>query len=164
MGTKNVTGYTALQLILHWLIAVFVILQLVFGETIGKVVDAGARDTMPTSADRFLADLHYWVGIAVLALMALRLWLRASRGAPPVAQGGWVGLAGRVSHATFYIVLILMPVSGLLAFYLGGLFGEAHELGKPALIVLISLHAVAALYHQFWLKDGTLRRILVPRR
>jgi cytochrome b561 len=35
---------------------------------------------------------------------------------------------------------------------------------KPAFIILIAIHALAALYHQFWLKDGTLKRMLAPGR
>jgi len=71
--------------------------------------------------------------------------------------------AAKLSHLAFYVVLVLMPVTGLLAFYVGDPYGDIHELGKPLLIALIALHAFAALYHQFWLKDGTLRRIVVPR-
>jgi cytochrome b561 len=71
--------------------------------------------------------------------------------------------AARLSHTVFYILLILMPALGLLAYYLGDPYGDLHELGKPILIILIALHLCASLYHQFWLKDGTLQRILVPR-
>lgn len=164
MKLPRSVGYTRVQLILHWLIAALVILQLVFRESIGEALEATERGTVAPADVRLLADLHYWGGIAILALMALRLWYRAFQGAPPVLQQGWIAFAGRASHLAFYIVLLLMPVSGLLAFYSGDPYGEIHEVGKPVLIVLISLHTAAAFYHQFWLKDGTLRRILVPRR
>ena len=163
MDIHPTEGYTRLQIALHWIIAALVILQLVFGESIGEVIRAGERGTVPSTFDQVFASVHYWVGISILALVALRLWLRRLLGAPPAPQEGWMQTAAKLSHLAFYVVLVLMPVTGLLAFYIGDPYGDIHELGKPLLIALIALHAFAALYHQFWLKDGTLRRILVPR-
>jgi cytochrome b561 len=40
--------------------------------------------------------------------------------------------------------------------------GDIHALAKPVFIVLISIHAAAALFHQLWLRDGTLKRMLLP--
>jgi cytochrome b561 len=71
-------------------------------------------------------------------------------------------VAARASHGIFYVLLLATPEIGLLAFYLGDPWGDVHSLAKPAFIVLIAVHAVAALYHRFWLKDGTLRRMLSP--
>jgi superoxide oxidase len=42
------------------------------------------------------------------------------------------------------------------------LFVEAHEFGAKALVVLIGLHAGAALFHGLVLRDGVLQRML-PR-
>jgi len=39
---------------------------------------------------------------------------------------------------------------------------EAHEVMKALLMVLAGLHVVAALWHQFWLKDGLLLRMKQP--
>jgi cytochrome b561 len=78
-------------------------------------------------------------------------------------QEGWMATVAKVSHALFYILLILMPILGLLAYYVGDPYDDLHELGKPILIILIALHACGSLFHQFWLKDGTLRGIFVPR-
>jgi len=40
------------------------------------------------------------------------------------------------------------------------MFVEAHEFGAKALIALIGLHAAAALFHQFVLRDNVLQRML----
>jgi superoxide oxidase len=40
------------------------------------------------------------------------------------------------------------------------LFVKAHELGAKALMVLIGLHAGAALFHGLVLRDGVLQRML----
>jgi cytochrome b561 len=37
-------------------------------------------------------------------------------------------------------------------------------MAKPVFIVTIAVHAAAALVHQFWMKDGTLARMIIPAR
>ena len=157
------SGYTKTQILLHWLIAALVLFQLFFGESIAETIEAVEKGTTASPFDQFFGGMHYWAGLAILALIAARLWLRAAAGTPPPQGNGWMATAAKLSHAIFYAVLVLMPVSGLLAFYVGDPYGDIHELGKPILIVLIALHACAAFYHQYWLKDGTLRRIFIPR-
>ncbi|WP_348625674.1 cytochrome b/b6 domain-containing protein [Mesorhizobium sp. LNHC221B00] len=87
-------------------------------------------------------------------------------GAPRPADRGpvWMRIAARGSHGLFYLVLLATPIVGLLAFYVGDPWGDIHSLSKPVFIVLISVHALAALFHQYWLRDGTLKRMLSPGR
>lgn len=40
---------------------------------------------------------------------------------------------------------------------------ELHEIGGKVGCGLIGLHAAAALFHHYWLKDDTLRRMLPGR-
>ncbi|WP_119269542.1 cytochrome b [Taklimakanibacter deserti] len=163
MSVRSVSGYTGFQIGLHWLIAALVVLQLIFGESIAEQIEAAENGTTASAFDQFFGGVHYWAGIAILAFVAARVWLRVIAGAPPAPQAGWMATAAKLSHAVFYVLLILMPITGFLAFYVGDPFGELHELGKPILIILIAVHVGASLYHQFWLKDGTLRRMFVPR-
>ncbi len=156
-------GYSPVQIILHWTIAALVIFQLIFGESMGAVMRAARRHTIPSPSDQTLASLHYWVGIAVLVLVGVRLAVRLVQGAPPtVGLSPLAERAAQVAHSLFYLLLILVPVTGLLGYYFGNPWGDLHTLGKPAFIILIAIHASAALFHQFWVKDGTLRRMLVP--
>ncbi|MGV8939223.1 MAG: cytochrome b [Allorhizobium sp.] len=165
MNARQATGYSGLQIGLHWLVALLVLFQLVFGESMTNVVDAAEEGTVASATDQFLASSHYWVGISVLALVALRFIVRLATGAPePRTDSRLVALAASATHWLFYFLLVAVPVSGLLAIYVSDDFGDIHTLGKPAFIVLIVLHAAAALFHQFFLKDGTLRRMLVPAR
>jgi cytochrome b561 len=55
-----------------------------------------------------------------------------------------------------------VPVSGLLAYYVWDWMGDIHAIAKPAFIVLIGVHAAAAIFHHFVLKDAVLRKMLVP--
>ena len=163
MSTR-LSGYSGLQITLHWAIAVLVLIQLIFGDAMSHAIRAANRGTQPTEADQLWADIHYYVGIALLALVIIRIIARWISGTPPVLERGLMRAAAYASHLLFYIVLILAPILGLLAFYFGDPFGDLHQLSKPVLIVLIAIHFMAALYHQLWLKDGTLRRIIVPAK
>jgi cytochrome b561 len=162
--TKDRTGYSATQIVLHWLVAALVVFQLFFGESMGHVMRAERRGTVPDPTDVTLAGLHYWIGLAILALVGVRLLARWRFGAPEAASEApnWAVQAARLSHALFYVLLAAAPVTGLLAYYFRYPYGDIHELAKPVFIVLIGIHAAAALWHEFWLKDGTLRRMVLP--
>jgi cytochrome b561 len=164
MSRSLVRGYSPLQVGLHWGIAVLVLFQLVFGESMGEVQRAAERGISVTGTDATLATAHYWVGIAILALVLFRLVLRLTRSVPVPAEtaGRLAARLARIAHAAFYVLLVVVPLTGLLTIYVSPEFGDIHEFGKPIFIALIALHAAAALYHQFWLRDGTLRRMLVP--
>lgn len=155
------SSYTLGQILLHWTIAALVIWQLVFGEEMGALEHPAGAD----ATDLFLANTHIWAGIAILALVAIRIVLRIVQGAPPLDESNrltaWIAKA---THLAFYVLLVAMPVTGLLAYYGGLPTGEIHELGKPLFIVLIALHVLATLWHQFVRHDGTLRRMTVPAR
>ncbi|PKR89460.1 cytochrome B [Pleomorphomonas diazotrophica] len=160
---KQSTGYTALQLSLHWLIVLLVFFQLIFGEDMGhynEVLRSG-QDVAPLVTGYYL---HVGVGVAVLALTLFRLGLRFRLGVPASVPGPALQVkAGEALHYLFYLMLIVTPITGLLAQYVDmRTFGEVHEAGKPIFILLILIHAAAALYHHFVLKDATLRRMMVP--
>jgi cytochrome b561 len=158
-----VKGYSRVQIALHWVVAGLIVFQLIFGEAMGEAWDSfterGAADMT------FLAWAHIVAGIAVLVLVVWRLSLRLTRGVPeaPAGESALVGLGGAAAHWGLYALMLGAPVTGLLAWY-GGItsLAEVHELAKPALIILIILHFVAALYHQFILKDGLLNRMRKP--
>ena len=165
MRSVRPLGYSAAQISLHWLIAALVIFQLLLGDSMTHVVRAPIRDRVVSSFDASMGTAHYWVGIAILALVCLRLALRLLVGTPNPAGGpAPLVLLARIAHWTFYVLLVAVPITGLLAYYQLGPFGGIHSLAKPIFIILIGLHAAAALFHQFFLKDGTLLRMLVPAR
>jgi cytochrome b561 len=157
-------GYSGLQILLHWAIALLVLFQLIFGESMGEVGRTVARGETPDPTEQMLADGHYWVGIAILALVAFRLLIRVVQGAPAPIGSGVQLLVAKAIHGIFYFLLIAAPVTGLLAVYVNEEIGEVHEIAKPLFIALIVLHALGALFHHFKLKDETLRRMFVPGR
>lgn len=163
---KRPAGYTAAQIALHWIIVALVLFQLIFGEDMGHAFRTVREGGALEGGDATSANLHLWVGIAILVLAAVRLVTRLGFGAPPAPEGT-SALQARLAegmHWLFYLLLFLAPISGLVAWYVTPAVGDLHSFSKPAFIVLIVLHAGAALYHQFVVKDGVLRRMLVPAR
>jgi cytochrome b561 len=160
------TGYSTLQITLHWVIAAIVLFQLVLGESMTAYVDSIAESTAVSPFDTNVATLHYYAGISILVLVAVRLAIRLYSGVPaaPVTSNYWMELAAKASHGLFYALLVAVPVTGLLGYYFEGPYGDIHSWAKPVFIGLIAIHAAAALFHQFWLKDGTLTRILKPAK
>ncbi len=160
---KQSTGYSVLQLSLHWLIVLLVFFQLIFGEDMGRYnyFLRSGQDVAPLVTGYYL---HVGVGVVILALTLFRLGLRLAFGVPPSVPGPTLQVrAGEALHYLFYLMLIVTPVTGLLAQYVDiRTFGEIHAANKPVFVVLILLHAAAALYHHFVLKDSTLRRMMVP--
>jgi cytochrome b561 len=156
------TGFSGPQIVLHWTIAALVLFQLIFGESMTAVVDAAEEGVVPSAFDGRMGQLHYWTGLAILALVFVRIGFRLRHGAPdPAAVSSLAGKFASAVHGLFYALLVAVPVTGLLGYYLGDPWGELHTFGKPVFIGLIAVHAAAALFHQFWIRDNTLRRMLV---
>ena len=60
----------------------------------------------------------------------------------------------------FYGVLLLQPISGGFAwFQLSEGAGNAHEILKTALLLLLFLHVGASLFHYFVLKSNLFKRM-----
>ena len=160
---KQSNGYTVLQLSLHWLIVLLVFFQLIFGEDMARynyVLRAG-EDVAPLMTGYYL---HIGVGLVILVLTLFRFGLRLTIGVPASLPGPALRVrAGEALHYLFYLMLIVTPITGLLAQFVDmRAFGGIHSRSKPIFVLLIVLHVAAALYHHFVLKDSTLRRMMVP--
>ena len=156
-------GYSRVQIRLHWIIALLIVAQVVFGENIGEAY----REIMRGNVVAFdpLVMSHVAGGMLIFALGVWRLVLRVRRGVPgPVAgQPRAQVLAAEAVHYVLYAIMIVAPITGGLAWF-GGIqqAGEAHEMVKPVIVGLVAVHVLAALYHQFIKKDGLLMRMKQP--
>ncbi|PQO24394.1 cytochrome B [Rhodobacteraceae bacterium WD3A24] len=157
-------GYSRAQIGLHWIVFLLVAVQFLFN---GAIVEAWADfvETAESAFDPFAAA-HVFGGLLVLALVLWRLVLRARRGAPPppAQEPRVLRMAAHAAHWSLYALLILMPVTGALAWF-GALEQAAglHSVLRFALLALIALHILAALYHQFLLRDGLMARMRHPQ-
>lgn len=153
-------GYSRTQIALHWVAFLLIVQQFVLHEGIAEAWDLVEDGGVP-AFDPIVAA-HVFGGMAVLAFALWRLVLRRSRGVPDLPAGGsaLTRAAAHLGHHALYALMILMPVSGALAWF-GGLeaAGEAHEAMKPLMLLLVAVHVLAAFWHQFWLKDGLLARM-----
>lgn len=164
--------YGAISRALHWSMAVLLLFMLAsdwWFEAFEHRVSESA-----------LMLWHQSAGALIFGLLLLRIfWRRLNRGriTSPVrwaAPAFW-------GHMVLYALMLLLPLSGLLAAWGEGdgvnLFGwslwapgpevewleeageELHEVLANALWVMIGLHVLAALAHQYLLRDRTLSRM-----
>lgn len=156
-------GYSRAQIRLHWIVAVLIVTQVVFGETIAHAF----RDILEGKEVAFdpLIALHLLGGMLVFVFGLWRLVLRLRRGVPaPVAgQPRAQILAAEAVHYALYAIMIVAPITGSIAWF-GGIaqVGEMHGMVKPFIVGLVVVHVLAALYHQFVKKDGLLMRMRQP--
>jgi cytochrome b561 len=175
MALKNTTtAYGSLSKLLHWLMALLIIGLLCVGIYMSE---------MERGPEKFqLYALHKSFGVIALGLFAIRLLWTLSN-PRPIALGtpGEQKLAAAVKHM-MYLLMLLMPLSGLVMSWSGGhtvalfglelpsLLGEdkargevartLHGLGMYLFVLMIVLHVGGALKHHFINKDDTLRRML----
>ncbi|MBI3673088.1 MAG: cytochrome b [Rhizobiales bacterium] len=146
------------------------------------------RGGTDVSAERkvFLASLHVSFGTIILLLSVFRLAWRLINPPPPLpaTMARWEVALGKATHLAFYAMMTGMPVTGWLSlpshvarrpYYaetsivgliltplapdLGLPAGRLHSLGAKLGMVLIGLHVLAALKHQFFDRNGLLRRM-----
>lgn len=157
------TGYSLPQRILHWLTVLLVFYNLLLPGRIEHVADTFDEGRVPLPADLFSANVHAYIGFAILGLTILRLILRVLQGAPgkPGAEPDLVHRLAKISHGLFYVVLIAMPALGIGKYFFGiDGAGDLHA-GPTKLLLwaLIAMHVAAVLVHQFWWKTNILARM-----
>jgi cytochrome b561 len=152
-------GYSRIQIALHWAIALGVTANYIFSDGMPKAIDSAvAGNSVVALSTRF----HVLIGLAVLALVVLRIGVRLTRGAPP-AEAGLPGLAAHAGHGVLYLLMVAVPIGGAVAWFLQvETAGQVHGYAANALIIIAGAHSLVALYHHFILKDGVLRRMLRP--
>lgn len=166
--------------LLHWVVAAMIVGQVITGW---MAENAGSED-----ASLVLIRNHYQFGIVLTGLILMRILWRLADHAPSAdgLQPQWQKLAALGAHSMIYILLIILPVSGYIvwihmreAMDVFGLFAiprlftpsaddeslwsgawYVHYFAGWALIGLVLIHISAALWHQFVLRDGLIRRMI----
>jgi cytochrome b561 len=158
---------------IHWATALLVLSAWVVGSTMEEI---------PRGAGRDLAmQLHYSLGVVVLGLAALRVAWRAVAPPPPTEGPAWQRLAAVAMHIALIGLTIGLPLTGLLDRWARGrpvtvfggmplpapfavpggrIWGEAHEVLANLMLAAIAAHVLAALWHQFILRDRAISRML----
>jgi cytochrome b561 len=181
MNWRNTTSrYGSVSIGLHWLTllliaAVYACIEL--------------RGNFPKGSDirEGLKAWHFMLGLSVLVLVAIRAVLHVTDTTPRIdpEPPRWQSRMATVMHFALYALMIGMPLLGWLTLSADGkqipFFGlqlpplvgenkvvadwakEIHEVGGTIGYFLIGLHAAAALYHHYFVRDDTLQRMMPSR-
>ncbi|HDZ74890.1 MAG TPA: hypothetical protein ENH55_19370 [Aurantimonas coralicida] len=157
-------GWSLLNIAMHWLIVVLIIVQYLESEFMVSLWDGTLEGKAVSFRTTILGWTHIVLGSAILVAAAIRLLDRFfihGRPAHSDAEPNWALWLAKVTHAMLYIVLILMPILGLAAWFTGNdtLAGYHTFLWTP-LLVLIGLHIVGALAQHFLFRSDALRRMV----
>lgn len=156
-------GYSGTQIALHWIVALLVLFQFLFNGPMGAAFDAAMEGNGTAVTPGVVA--HVAAGAAILVFALWRLSIRLRRGVPaePPGTSALQARAAHWIHIALYALMILLPIGGSVAWF-GGveMAGEGHAAMTSVLLVLVGLHVLAALYHQFIRKDHLLLRMMKP--
>lgn len=161
------TGYSSLQIGLHWTIAALIAFQLLAHDAMEDAFDDLVDGGRLRGDELTGAWLHAGVGATILVLALVRLVVRLQRGAPPPHRDkpaflNWIAAA---THWALYGFILVMPIVGAIAWF--GLIedaGDIHSFAAKVLLSLIGLHVVGALGEHFVFRNDTLKRMLAPQR
>jgi cytochrome b561 len=169
--------YGAVAQFLHWATAILVVAAYVYGP-------GGTEERVYSVARDFDRQLHETLGISVFAVVLIRLaWRTFDRPPDDPPMPPWMRLSSTVVHAFIYVLLLAVPLTAIsgawleghpLTFFgnirIGPLFAESHDVGSTiasihtwlgdTIVWVSGVHAVAALYHHFILRDRVLRSML----
>jgi cytochrome b561 len=166
------THFSPLARLLHWTMAIAILAMLFVG--VGMVATV-------SHAHNVLLAIHRPLGIALLALVIVRVFVRVRRGAPelPADMSAPQRFAAEASHLVLYALMVAMPLIGWSMLSAGGfpvtLFGALHlppivphdirlyALLRTlhtylafALFATVLMHLAAALFHGLIRGDGVL--------
>jgi len=173
--------FTPLSIALHW------VMVLLISAVYATIL---LRENYPKGTDirEGLKTWHFMLGLTVLALVVIRLIARLSSRKPPISPEppAWQSWLASATHFALYAFMLAMPVAGwvilsasgkTIPFFglelpalvgqsqaLAGQVKELHETVGTIGYFLIGLHALAALFHHYVVKDDTLLRMLPGRR
>lgn len=171
--------YAPPAIFFHWAIALLIVIAYAAVITKGYLPKGSAPRALSMA-------IHEWAGTLALLLAVPRLLWRLVKGAPAALPGqSWMVRAGSaVVHLLLYLFIFAQPVLGYLTLNAGGhvltipgldvalpqfiaqddaarrAIKDIHETVGNAFYWVIGLHALAALWHHYFRRDDTLRRML----
>jgi cytochrome b561 len=165
------------MVIVHWLTLALLVAAWFLGESVHD-----ARHDSGATLTGYI--VHAAVGGTLLLLLLARLYFRRRDGTPPVVGDTQLDKAAKGVHYLLYALLVLLPVSGMMQILTSDvgkalLAGDAallpkkfdgvtahvvHEQLVNVLIVLVALHILGTIKHQFIIKDGLMSRMSLRRK
>lgn len=158
-------GYSSLQILIHWTIAILILAQFLTGDAMAEVFERVRETGSEGEAKGTYALLHMTFGAVILVLATIRVLARAMQGVPPASPASphWDVLLSRASHMAMYVLLFAVPLAGLTAWLSKSEgVGDLHDTLKSLLLLIVVAHILGALWHHFFLKDHLIRRMMRP--
>jgi cytochrome b561 len=171
---NNKTKYGLLSKLFHWLTAAGLIVQIPLGF---YLVDL---DFDQSRVD--IENYHILFGLIIFYAILIRLIFKVLTPIPDFKGSAFPGqkFIARLNHLLLYLTLLTVTISGILKklfngeslvvffkkinltynYELSEQFYSIHILANYAMIGLITLHILAALFHKFFLRENILKRIL----
>ena len=168
MLRNDIDSWGAPAKLFHWVMALLIFAQIALG------LFAVSWHVSPTKLNLFV--WHKSIGMLILTLLALRLLWRLIDGTPakqPMPR--WMAAAAKLVQFALYALLIAVPATAVLGTWLEGIpvtlpgfdiapqIAKAHGLGQlimeihttlgNAILWVAGVHAAAALFHHFYLRD-----------
>jgi cytochrome b561 len=167
--------YDRTTISLHWITAGLVVILWIIGQTADWLPDG------PLNTDYW--SIHVVLGFALVAVIAWRIiWRNSGGNRLPAADTGVLNGVAQATHYGLYVLLLAAVVLGIINAFVRGynLFdlmslpqiGDRamrkpithwHGLAANLLLGLAGLHAAAALFHHYILRDGVLARMAPTR-
>ena len=164
MKTKDLKreGFSKYQVIVHWLVACFILFQIATGSTMSNDFLALKDGKISIEEVHKNSWYHLFFGLTIFLLMVIRFILRIIFGVPkPTKQSSSLTIiVAKIIHWLFYLVLLIVPISGFVAWNTSNLLiGNLHSASVNALYVLVVIHLIAIVYHQIFLEDNLIDRM-----
>ncbi len=163
--------YDKPTILIHWLTALLILVLFPLGKYVEELEQIEKLEFL---------KIHVIVGIIVFVLSIYRSYLYFKSPRPPHLKTGsefndkliiWV-------HNIFYILLFLIPVTGIVALITTG-YGEAvfardislvkphkgsipletHEILSTIMMIVFALHVIGVIKHKILTKENTIKRI-----
>lgn len=164
MATKRPEGYSSIQIMLHWSVAVLVAFQFFLNDGIADAWRDYMRGEGVESEDVAAANVHVIIGMVILVLALWRIGLRVSHGAPPPPEDEprFLRIIAEATHGLLYLLIVLTPLSGAVAwFFEVEAAGAGHGVMRVLLFFVVLLHIVGALVQHFVFRSNVLKRMLM---
>ncbi|WP_416139962.1 cytochrome b [Halomonas sp. HK25] len=169
--------------VLHWLVAAVLLFSLASGLTLGYLGFEGAMERLGRAGTDFLYTAHKSLGVAILALMTLRLITRllyvVPDHDPPLHP--FQRILSTAVHHLLYLALLAQPMLGwaatasgdfpvqFLYWHLPGVVPVNEALSERlfewhgwlgwAILGLVTLHIAGALFHWLIRRDKVMERM-----
>lgn len=170
--------YHPLLVALHWITAILILFLILVG---GEMLE----ETKNIDPEKIgILRIHIVLGATAVFLTLVRMVMKRTTALPPAATTGnpLIDKSALAGHLLLYLVVLLIGFSGVMLAIQTNLiptvfFGDGtlpadffdftprkvHGILTKVLLALVAIHVLAALYHQFFIKDRLFARMWFGR-